>query len=527
MVNAQTNLTRVFPDVTTGNGYYADGSFILHSNKAYTGAYGVIMISDIAQVMDLLAGTPWQISAANQATVYQWVTNAYEPLIYNGIIMDMVRGRTISRSGETEITSGIRTLEAIKQIAKWAPRDTAIAFSNFAASPRLTSGQFQFAGMDRVVAQRKDFALGISMSSTRIANYESIHNEDLHGWFTGDGVTYLYVGPVETQFNGDFWPTVDPYHLPGTTVEQAPRKDGEGWGKTTSQSWVGGAQVARTYGTAGMALADPLTPGLTAKKTWFMFDNEVVCLGAGITCADNVETDTTVENRRLGTSPTNKFTVNGTMFPPVIGWSNQFDHVSWCALQGVGGYYFPGGATNLQAAFVANDGAWSDISGRRRGPAFSYFTDDYLKLWFHHGAKPAGDTYAYVLLPNFSAADVAAYASMPDIVVLANTPQVQAAKKPALGVVAANFWTANNSADIISADAPCSVITLKKDLNFAVGISDPTQTNTGSITVTLNQPADALVAADPGVTVRRLSPQIVLSVNVKKSLGKSFQASFR
>jgi hyaluronate lyase len=556
MVNAQTNLIRVFPYVTKGDGYYADGSFLLHTNKAYNGAYGLIMLTDMAQMIDLLAGTPWQISAANQAMVYNWVSNAYEPVLYNGVMMDMVRGRTISRANETEITSGRLTLADIRLIAKYAPPATAVAFSNFANAPCLASGQFQFAGMDRVVALRKDFGVGVSMCSTRIANYESIHYENLHGWYTGEGMTYLYVGKVETQFTGGFWPTVDPYHLPGTTVEMTSRNAGaslyarnpgpgapaetappstaRGSGKTTSQHWVGGAQVAGTYGTAGISLMDPVTPALTAKKSWFMFDNEVVCLGAGIACGDPVEINTTVEDRRLGTDPTNNFTVNGTVIAPAMGWSNNLSNVSWCALDGVGGYYFPGGAANLQAAFVSNSGSWSDITGgRRRNSAFSSFsfngsyTEDYLKLWFNHGVNPTNATYAYVLLPNMTASSVAAYAADPDIVVLSNTPEVQAAKKPSLGVVAANFWTGGtHSVDLITANEPSSIITSHKSSDFAVGISDPTQTNSGSITVTLDQAATALVSADPGVTVKQLSPEIVLSVNLNGSLGKSFQASF-
>jgi len=210
-----------------------------------------------------------------------------------------------------------------------------------------------------------------------------------------------------------------------------------------------------------------------------------------------------------------------------VGWSRALGNVSWCALDGVGGYYFPGGAANLHAAFVRNSGSWSDISGGSRDPSSTVYTDNYLKLWFNHGAHPTGATYAYVLLPNMAASGVAAYASNPGIVVLANTPAVQAAKKPSLGVVAANFWTdGSNSADLITANAPSSIITCRNSRGFAVGISDPTQTNTGSITVTLNQAAAALDCADPGVTVEELSPEIVLRVNFNGSLGRTFQASF-
>ena len=79
---------------------------------------------------------------------------------------------------------------------------------------------------------------------------------------------------------------------------------------------------------------------------------------------------------------------------------------------------------------------------------------------------------------------------------------------------------------MIAVNSKSSVITLESSNNIAVGISDPTQTNTGSVTVTLNRAASGLLSADPGVTVVQLAPQIILSVNVNGSHGKTFQASF-
>ena len=400
-------------------------------------------------------------------------------------------------------------------------------FTNWANSPSLPPGQYQFAGMDRVVAWRSNFCFGLSMSSSRIANYESINGENLHGWFTGDGMTYLYLGNPDTQFTGDFWPTVDAYHLPGTTVETNSRANSANEATTTGQTWVGGAQVANTYGTAGMSLAAVSTT-LVAKKSWFMFDNQIVCLGAGITCGGGTEIDTTVENRRLGTSPTNNFIVNGVTNPPVMGWSSNLTSASWCALDGVAGYYFPGGATNLLATFVTNTGAWIQINnGTYVGATTNLYTDSYLTLWFNHGVKPTNATYAYVILPNYTASNMAAYAASPDMVVLTNTATIQAASKPALGVVAANFWTdGTNSADLITVNKKSSVITSESLTGISVGISDPTQTNSSTVIVTLNRTAISTLSADPGVAVLQLSPQIILSVNVSGSLGKTFQASF-
>jgi hyaluronate lyase len=528
ITTAQTAIARIFPDVLSGNGFYADGSFVLHNNKAYTGAYGVILLNAVADLMNLLEGSPWELTAANKACVFRWVQNAFEPVIYNGAIMDMVRGRTISRANETEFTDGARAVLAIRQIAKHAPPATAAALIRFAEAPRLPAGQFPFAGMDRVVALRDGFGVGLSMSSARIANYESIHAENLHGWFTGDGMTYLYLGARDSQFIGDFWPTVDPYHLPGTTVELAPRADAEGAGKTSTEAWVGGAQVPGNLGTAGMSLANPVAPALRAKKSWFMFDREVVCLGAGITCPETAEVDTTVEDRRLGPHPTAKFVINGVAVAPVLGWSKALTGVSWCALDGVGGYYFPGRAPGLQAAFESRTGSWSDIDGGSARPATPAFTDGYLKLWYNHGIGPANAAYAYVLLPDMASDEVGRYASNPPVDILANTPAVQAVKKASLGVVAANFWARGSpSVDMISVSAPSSVIVKQDASSLTVGLSDPTQANSEPIVVKLGLAAAALLHADPGVEVEQVSPEIIFKVRAGGSLGKTFLASFR
>ncbi len=530
MLSAQTNLSPVFLYVTAGDGFYTDGSFVFHSNGttdgiAYNGHYGLVLLEDIPEIVGLLQGSTWQITDPNLANVYAWVTNSFEPFSYNGAMMDTVRGRIVSWSYETEAEDGSSMLSTMGQIGQFAPASIGAAFTNFINSPQLASGQFQFSGMDRALALRNGFGFAISMSSSRIANYESINSGNLHGWHQGDGMTYLYVGNSENQFDSDFWPTVDPYHLPGTTVETNSQSNSAGEASTTDQNWVGGAQVAKTYGVAGMSVHTWDTT-LYAKKSWFMFDNEIVCLGSGITCAGPAAVHTVAENRRLGNPITESFTVNGVAITPAIGWSSNFPSAtpSWCALSGTGGYYIPAGNSNLQATFTQNSGSWSQINS---GDSTTTDTENYFKLWFNHGLQPANATYSYVLLPNLSAAGVSSYASNPDVVILTNTPFIQAVKKPALGVVAANFWTNGNySADLISVNNKASVVTWENAGGISAGVSDPTQTNTGSLTVTLNRSATGLLSADSGVTVLQLSPQIIFSVNVNGAGGKSFQAAF-
>jgi len=533
LTTATNNLSPVFLYVPGGDGFYTDGSFVFHSNGngvsgiAYNGHYGLVLLGDIPQIVSWLQGSAWQITDPGLANVYAWTTNSFEPLIYHGNMMDMVRGRIVSWSYETESDDGGSALSAMGQIGEFAPAPIGAALTNFINSPQIAPGQFNFPSMDRVVAQHNSFAFGVSMFSSRIANYESINGGNLEGWHEGDGMTYLYVGNSENQYDSDFWPTVDPYHLPGTTAETNSLGNSDSEAKTTDQNWVGGAQVANTYGVAGMSLRSTNGFSLYAKKSWFMFDNEMVCLGAGITCGDSGGIHTTAENRRLGNPITESFTLNGAAITPTVGWSSNLPSAtpSWCALSGTGGYYFPAGNSNLQATFTANTGSWSQINS---GDSSTSYTDDYLKLWFNHGLRPTNASYSYVILPNMSATSVSNYASNPDIIILTNTPVVQAVKKPTIGVEAANFWTnGNSSVDVISVNGKCSVITWDQSTDLLVAISDPTQTNQNSVTVTLNRSASGLSFASPGITVQQLSTtQIVFSANFNGAAGKSLQAAF-
>ena len=532
----------VFTPVTSGDGFYEDGSFIFHYNIPYTGQYGQELMENISILVKLLYGSPWQITDPELSNIYGWITESFAPLMYHGAMMDMVRGRAIASSSSDEFNVGAKVIANIRSVASFAPSATAAVLTSFADSPQLPPGQYHFPSMDRVVAFRDGFGFGLSMSSTRVGGYEinTTSPTNLKGWYTGAGVTYLYLGDNDTHYTDNYWATVDWYHLPGTTAELNATPDDA----VTDQNWVGGAQVDKTYGVAGMS-AHPAGTNLYAKKSWFMLDDEIVCLGAGITSTSvGNQVDTTVENRKLGTIGSTAFNIADTQYvlSSPTPWTNPVTvttdtGATWCALAGLGGYYFPNGAANLQAQFVSGSGAWTTINPTDSDPAV--YTDYYLKLWFNHGVTPTNAKYAYVMLPNRSASSVKAYAANPDVSILSNTEPtgtttgIQAVKSQALGVVAANFWAKTGgpdnggTVDFITVSKQASVIVRESYDTISVGVSDPTQNSAGSITVTLSGRASlGTLSADPGVTVIGTNP-ITLSVNVNGAKGKSFNASFQ
>lgn len=182
-----------------------------------------------------------------------------------------------------------------------------------------------YASMDRVVHQRPTWAAGIAMYSTRIFNFENIDNENFHAWHTGDGMVYLYNGDL-TQFSDSFWPTVDPQRMPGTTVIQGSTPHPRELGLSNA---VGGVSLDG-YSAAMMQL-QPADGRLSAKKSWFLLDDELVALGADIRSTAEQPVETIVENRRLSRGA---LVAEG----PEHGWATIASGTPRASI----GYYFPG-----------------------------------------------------------------------------------------------------------------------------------------------------------------------------------------
>ncbi|MEV3853682.1 polysaccharide lyase 8 family protein [Streptomyces sp. NPDC050095] len=547
----------LFQYVASGDGFYADGSFVQHGNVAYTGTYGSVLLGSAGQLIALLAGSDWAVADPAVSVLHEAVDRTFAPFLLDGVMMDAVRGRAISRERARDHTDGAVTVSCILQLAEGAPqsyadrwraaakgwilRNKETPYTSLVGVPALarakavlddpavrpaqrSTGHFVFADMDRVVHRRPGWACALSLSSKRIAAYEAGNGENLHGWYTGDGMTYLYDGDDLDAFGDAFWPTVDPYRLPGTTVDTRSRTDlGTGGGTGTfrpANAVAGGAVLDARHGAAAMQLiADGST--LRAKKAWFFVDNAVVALGADITASDGRTIETVVENRNLhgGTAP--RLVVDGRPQPTTQGWSASLPDAHWAHLEGTGGFVFPAGGP-LHALREERTGTWRALNtGADTGGSTTPVTRRYATLWFDHGTSPSSATYAYVLLPGATAAATAVWSRSRPMRILANDATVQAVTAPRLGLLAAHFWTAG-TVDGLRSDGPGTVLVRHDGRTWSVAVADPGRTGT-TLTVQLPFPVSRVVRADDTVT---LTPgrRPVLTVRVGGSRGHTHTA---
>lgn len=558
---AQAGLSPIFPYVLAGDGLYADGSFVQHTWIPYTGTYGEVLLNNLSRLTALLAGTPWMITDPQAQNFYDSVTDAYAPFIFNGLVMDGVCGRGSSRGlranglgrssdharGHLLVSHILRLAHtgavpaaqaaAWKAMVKgWLEReyyepllnDTNLEIPELARAQALLSDssitasaepvEHRLFGMDRAVHRRATWAAAISMCSTRTGFYEYGNGENLRGWHTNSGMLYWWGDNHSNgQFSDEFWPTVDPYSLPGTTVSTKALADGAGqaWGKDRpNAAWAGGTTDG-TFAVLGQDVRG-LQSTLAGKKSWFCLDDSIFCLGAGITASDGAGVRTTIDNRNMGATNTFTFSVNGTTQPTNLGWVDTFTDPQYMTASGVGSWVFPQGGS-VTAKRTARSGKWSDIN---TGGATTPLTRNYVTMSFEHGTNPSGASYCYQLMPGATAAQAAARATTPNVTVLSNTATVQAIKVPLLGLTMANFFAAG-TAGPITVDKPCSVLVREQNGAMVVHISDPTRTTT-TVQVTIASTAYTKVAGAPiGITALTATGKVVLLAEVGGTLGAS------
>lgn len=330
-----------------GQGFHEDGTYIFHTRHFMNGAYGLDQFELVAYLMKVLEGTAFEITNPDRENIIDWAHESFVPVSYKGTIMMMAQGRGATNG----VSAGHRTfkvyldlldfakpeqLPLLKEVIKRSANDLGLdaVYAKLSLNDILklqevmadttVSGDTKYelskvySEGDRVVHHKEDFTASVSMSSSRVFNYESINSENVQGWYMGDGMLYVYTDE-STQYDSTWYRGVNKYRMPGTTVDTQERKAvpiKQGNEYLSSKDFVGGASFADKYLTAAMDLESfhndkegtvaesgnggdqPLHDcSLTAKKSWFMFDDEIVALGADVTANDGFNVETIVDNR--------------------------------------------------------------------------------------------------------------------------------------------------------------------------------------------------------------------------------------
>ncbi|MGL5412627.1 polysaccharide lyase 8 family protein [Cetobacterium sp.] len=486
--------------VTSGDGFYKDSSFIQHGNIPYNGTYASVLFNGLGTILYLTSETQYKMTDERLNNIYDSINDGYSFLIINGGVVDAVSGRAISRDGGDELERGRGLITSIAMISEGAPDpyktklrklvkksleentsyDTTEKIYNLKLKEimkniksnesyeKITSPKSKvFWGMDRVIHQgSKDIKFAISMHSSRVGNYETMNGENKKGWYTGDGVTYIY--GINSDKSKEFWPTVDMYHLPGVTSSINERKNGSGErrhkSKMSPKSFVGGV----TTGKVTLAAMDFLSWNnqTSGKKSWFLIDNTMFAMGSNINSSDG-EIHTTIDNR----------IVDGENF--------KYTMLS------------DGKVVTKKEKRIGN---WKNIGGKSENT----IEVEYITTYINHGKNPKNSSYLYsVGLDEVSKNDVE---------ILSQNDKAHALKvKDYMGI---NFWQDSPyKVNKYKSFSTLSLLALEKSDALELWISDPTQLSNVMSVLEIDGAYKLVETTDKNLKIRTEKNKTILKID--------------
>jgi chondroitin AC lyase len=470
---------------TSGDGIQPDSSFHQHGAQLYTGGYGAAFANDMARYALITRSSEFALPPSAMNGFADYLAGGVAWSLYGNYFDVSTVGREVARPSTTgyhgvaalvqgalaDLPRGaeIRTAAA-KMLQSWQwtlPTELAglatIAERGNGAWP---SGHQHYYLSDYTIHRRPGWFASVKMFSSRTKSGEKTNDENILGSRESDGRFYLVLNGNE-YFERDVWPSLDWSRLPGITVEQKTGAANDVYGYGT-RAFVGGASDG-INGVSAMDFA-PVGSQLTAKKSWFFFDDSIVFLTNSISLPVANPVETIIQQWPL--ADPNAPLLRGT---------------NWLWSENVGYYIYPQTAT-LRVTRDNRIGSWASLGASDDTTPKSA---TFLTIVLDHGIAPAGAIAAYAIVPNISSTSMASW-SAPQIV--ANDARASAVRSgEKLGIV---FWAAGASVSGYTSSIP-AVVYINGNLLTA---SDPTNGN-GYYSITIPGGRTLTLARNGGKSV--------------------------
>lgn len=557
---------------TEGDGFHPDGSFLAQQNVPYTGAYGRAMVTAASLVLPLFRGSRWQLSHRDTSALVVGVERCFRPWIFNAQTLPGVLGRAVSR-GDVDsywlISSILALAEAVDVPTRdhwyglargWLERDhkqqyfrhrdvmdavrgvRALTTGPTAVPER--DGSCLFPQMDRLTHRGPGWCISIGSASTRTRRWDSMNGENVKAWHQNAGTRYLHLADDPRQYVNDWFPTVDPYRMPGTTIDSTPLEDTTGGlpalpgdeeriGPVGIDAFTGGSSVGGQYEPDGFYSGatcatwahhtESWRSGTRARLAWFTLSEGMVCLGSGISGDTAGTVETVLENRMTWPDTDRSWSVDGAAVPDSArpGWSAVVEDVTTLSLGNQVSFVMLDRPRTVHLRHDVRSGAWRDINahrGRRKVEA------TFQTAWLDHGGHPVNESFSYLLLPTADPQKAHLWARQPSVVVLAND-----AERQAVGAGDFTGLVAHEAGELVDHHrwryrwpTPCTVSVLRRAANSAVelAISDPTQAESGlELQVELPTRGASLIGADDHLDCVLEGATLTVRADTRDALG--------
>lgn len=473
--------------ITTDEGIQPDYSFHQHGAQFYSFGYGRTFSLTASHLAFLSFNTSWAWSNFKIAILSDYILKGQQWMTRNLYLEYTAMGREIARKN-IDYNSLIFAAQLMSEINS----ERKIEFAVFASQLKYGFREKNLIGnkyypySDFMVHQRKGYLFSLKAASNRILSGESGNGENIKGFYQGNGTYYLVRKGDEYK---DIFPFFNWKQLPGLLAAQSssdpPLFD---WGKGArgNSSFVFGVSDG-LYGCFGN---DYRKEALIAKRAWFLFDKEIVCLAAGISDSSGLKVTQSINQCLLKTPVIidgKKYTKN-SVIPKSIKWVYH-DSIA---------YIFPSNSSNVELKTSIVKSSWNKINLASKNDTIE---STLFSLLMNVGVKPTNQQLSYIILPGLSILQAKKVASNLPIKILQNDSHLQSVYHATLNMIQIVVYDSGTvkmpwSDQIINIYQPALIILKKligkyiltiqqdgKRDNYTIDANVPFETSDGAIKI--------------------------------------------
>lgn len=472
----KTALENAFSPIyyTDKEGFQYDNSYMQHGRQLYIGGYGDEILKGVTQFAGYTAGTKFEMPKDKLNILSRFMRETFYQTIRGRYMLFDVLGRGISRPGVLDKSSTAKFAAKMAMLDEENADEFKLIADRVKGKVSPSEGikplHTHYFGSDYTLHVRPEYTFDVRMVSTRTLRCEYGNRENLKTYFLSDGCTNI-VRQGDEYYN--IFPVWNWSLIPGVTAPQTdtiPMTKID-W-KTPGTSHYAGGVSDSIYGVSAYSYYDTYSQINTgANKSWFFFDDEVVCLG-NVSSQSDDEVKTSINQCMLHAAD---ILLNDGKRTAALG-TGKSSHVNpkWVFHNGVG-YVFPQGGN----VFVYNQkqsGTWYEIN---RSKEKGLKEHNIFTIGLDYGIKPRHKSYAYVVVPTVDSSDeLQRYYTRQPVRIVKNTEDVQSVYHKELGIWQIVFFkpgTLKCDGMRLSVDKECIVMVKNKKELY---ISDPMQRQT-------------------------------------------------
>jgi len=442
-----------------------------HGPQIQISSYGQVFANGISRLASYLAGTPaaFDINSENFSKVIRFIRETQIASVRGSSWDFSVMGRAVSR-----VNALNANMNYLQKMADLIDPDHATTYldaldrirENKPANYNVREFNKHYWVSDYMQHARNGYLFTVRNVSLRTVEAETGNNENLKANYFSYGANFISVDGNEYKNIMPYW---DWCMIPGSTFPYTtsfPYRAtwGSNYGTT---SFVGGV----SNGQYGASVLNMNKSGMQAKKSWFFFDDEIVCLGAGITDNSNRNVRTTLNQTKMETPSYLLETENNTEEMHSVSSNTYSNNKLHYLRNGKLAYFFPQQG-NIKYTMKSQSGSWRNINanGSTTTESGNVFT-----IWVDHGINPLNESYSYVVVPGIDTKEKAQAYDVSAVEIIANNSSLQAVAHKDLNVIQAIFhqvgsFTYDNRT--ITVNQPCALMITG---NTYVSVADPAQ----------------------------------------------------